>query len=127
MELEYRNGLLYTSIKIVYKGKEKIIDDIVLDTGAAETIISPDAVEEIGIVAELEDNINSYYGIGGSVHNFFTKKINAMHIDNILLEQVKVDIGVIDPKGKINGLLGLDLLLKANSIIDLKKMILTVD
>ena len=61
MDLEYRNGLLYISVKIKYKGKEKIISDIVLDTGAAETIISPDAVEEIGITAERGDKINSYY------------------------------------------------------------------
>jgi hypothetical protein len=76
MELKYHEGLLFTSIEIKFRGKVKVIDNIVLDTGAAETIISPDAVEDIGIIAELEDNINSYYGIGGSIHNFFTKKIH---------------------------------------------------
>ena len=127
MDLEYRNGLLYSSVKIKYKGKEKIISDIVLDTGAVETIISPDAVEEIGINAEIDDKINSYYGIGGSIHNFFSKKIDEIHIDIVLLEQVKIDFGVIDPKGEINGLLGLDLLLKVNSVIDLKNLSLIVD
>ena len=67
------------------------------------------------------------YGIGGSIHNFFSKKIDEIHIDIVLLEQVKIDIGVIDPKGEINGLLGLDLLLKVNSVIDLKNMSLIVD
>jgi len=37
--------------------------------------ISPDAVEDIGIFAELEDSVNSFYGVGGSLHNFFSKNI----------------------------------------------------
>ncbi|HBF35928.1 MAG TPA: aspartyl protease [Firmicutes bacterium] len=127
MDLEYRNGLFFVSLKIAYKGKEKIIENIVVDTGASETIISPDAVEDIKIIAELDDNINSYYGVGGSIHNFFTKKIDEISIDTVLLRQVKVDFGVIDPKGKINGLLGLDLLQKAHSVIDLKNMIMSVN
>ena len=126
MELEYRNGLLFVSIKIKYKNKIKTIDNIVLDTGAAEAIISPDAVDDIGVFAESHDNINSYYGIGGSIHNFFTKEIDEVWIDTVKLQHVKVDFGVIDLKGKINGLLGLDLLLRMNAVIDLGKMVLTV-
>ena len=127
MELEYRNGLLFASIKIKYRSKIKTIDNIVLDTGAAEAIISPDVVDDIGIFADLHDNINSYYGIGGSIHNFFTKEIDEVWIDTAKLQHVKVDFGVIDLKGKINGLLGLDLLLRTNAVIDLRKMALTVN
>ena len=39
----------------------KVIDNVVIDTGAAESIISPDVVEDIGIFAGQEDNINSFY------------------------------------------------------------------
>jgi hypothetical protein len=58
----------------------------VIDTGAAESIISPDAVEDIGIFAEPEDSVNSFYGVGGSLHNFFSK-----NVDEIKLGQVKLD------------------------------------
>jgi len=126
MELEYHNGLLFASIKIKYRNMIKTIDNIVLDTGAAETIISPDTVDDIGIFAESHDNISSYYGIGGSIHNFFTKQIDEIWINAVKLQQVKVDFGVIDPKGKINGLLGLDLLLKTNAVINLREMVLIV-
>jgi hypothetical protein len=33
-------------LEIIYKGKRKIVNDIIIDTGAAHTIISPDAVTE---------------------------------------------------------------------------------
>lgn len=126
MELKFHEGLLFTSIEIKFRGKVKFIDNIVVDIGAAETIISPDVVEDIGIVAELEDNINSYYGIGGSIHNFFTKKIEEISFESVKLQQIKLDFGMIDPKGKINGLLGLDLLIQMNAMIDLKRLSMNV-
>lgn len=68
MELELRNGLLFTSLKVNYLGQEKVI------------------------------------------------------IDNIKVNDVKLDFGVIDPQGDINGLLGLDILLKLEAQIDLKEL-----
>jgi hypothetical protein len=46
MKIVYKKGLLYTSLEVKYKGKIKVVDDIIIDTGAAHTIISPDAVTE---------------------------------------------------------------------------------
>ena len=74
MKIEFREGLLFTSIQICFRGNTKVIENIVIDTGAAESIISPDAVEDIGIFTEPEDSVNSFYGVGGSLHNFFSKK-----------------------------------------------------
>ena len=125
MKIELRNGLLYTSLKLKYLGHEKVIDNIVLDTGAVETIISPETVFDIGIEAINSDSVNSYYGIGGDLHSFFSKTVDSIEIDNITNDGVKLDFGIIDPNGNINGLLGLDILLKLETQIDLKK--LTVD
>lgn len=69
MKLEFRDGLIFTSIHITYRGVVKEINNIVIDTGAAETIISPD--KEIGIVSLGKFNLNN----------------------------TKIDFGVIDPRG----------------------------
>ena len=42
-------------------------------------------------------------------------------------DELLMDFGVIDPKGYINGLLGLDLLMKLGAVIDLKRLSLTLD
>lgn len=55
INLTFENGLLFTSMEIFFRGKSIVIDNIVIDTGAAETILSPDVVEDIGIFAELDD------------------------------------------------------------------------
>jgi len=122
-----KDGLLFTSIVILFRGKSTVIDRMVIDTGAAETIISPDAVEEIGIAAELDDYIHSSYGIGGSLHNFYIKRVDGVRLGAISLNDIKLDFGVIDPQGHINGLLGLDLLMKLNAVIDLKHLTLSLN
>ena len=44
MKMEYIDGLLHSSITINYQGKQKNIDHVIVDTGAARTIISADEV-----------------------------------------------------------------------------------
>lgn len=122
MKLEFRDGLIFTSIYITYKGAVKEIRNVVIDTGAAETIISPDVVEDIGIIAEANDKINSFYGVGGSLHYFYSKEIDKVSLGEANLNKIKMDFGVIDPKGYINGLLGLDLLMNIGAIIDLGEL-----
>lgn len=120
MKIEYVNGLIFTTIDIKYRGKFKTLKNVVIDTGAAESIISPDAVDDIGIFAESEDRIISYYGVGGSLHNAFVKQIEELKIGDFKLDNIKMDFGIIDSKGKINGLIGLDILIESGAIIDLK-------
>ncbi len=78
MKLEFHDGLIFTSIYITYKGVKKEIKNIVIDTGASETIISPDIVEDIGIIAEPTDKVNSFYGVGGVYTTFSQKKYKVL-------------------------------------------------
>lgn len=126
MKIEFRDGLLFTSLEIKYKGRSKVIDNIVIDTGAAGSIISPDAVDDIGIYAEMGDRLIEYYGIGGSTHNAFVKNIDEIRLEDKSLESISMDFGIIDTRGKINWLLGLDILLEIGAIIDLRNLIIKV-
>jgi predicted aspartyl protease len=126
MKLEYRDGLLFTAIEIVYKGKSKVIENVVVDTGAAGSIISPDIVDELGIYAELNDKIMEYYGVGGSTHIAFIKKLDSIGIGNERINNIEIDFGLIDQSGEINGLIGLDILMEVGAIIDLNELIIEV-
>lgn len=122
MKLVYRDGLLFTTLDITYNGKFKTIDKIVIDTGAEKSIISPDCVEDLGIYAEKGDKIISYYGVGGTLHNAYEKKVDFIKFSKTSISDVKIDFGLIDPRGDINGLIGLDLLMRVKAIIDLMNM-----
>lgn len=126
MKIAYKNGLLYTSLEVIYKGKRKTINDIIIDTGAAHTIISPDAVIELGIEPEGQDEFVTMYGIGGEQYAY-RKSIEGIKLSEHELNDIKLDFGLIDDYGKINGLLGLDILLKLKVNIDLKNLTLNLE
>lgn len=39
LKLQLKSGLLYTSIKIEHEGKNIVVNDVIVDTGAFHTII----------------------------------------------------------------------------------------
>ena len=47
------------------------------------------------------------------------KKIDEIRCENLVLKDFKLDFGVIDPNDRVSGLIGLDFLIDAKSIIDL--------
>ncbi|MBC2398842.1 retropepsin-like aspartic protease [Clostridium tetanomorphum] len=126
MKIVYKNGLLYVSLEIIYRGKRKIVDDIIIDTGASHTIISPDAIIELGVEPDGEDEFVTMYGIGGEQYAY-RKIIEGIKLCEYEVKDIKVDFGLIDDYGRINGLLGLDILLKLNVNINLKNLTLNME
>lgn len=127
MKIRFKDGLLLTSVRISFRGSVRVVENIAIDTGATRTMISPDAVEDIGIFAEIEDSVRSFCGVGGSLHSCFSKDVELIQIGEAKLGEIKLDFGVVDPRRDINGLLGLDILMKLGAIIDIKRLSLTFD
>lgn len=122
MKIIHQDGLLFTTLEIKYQGKKKMIKKIVIDTGV-QTIISPDAVFDIGIKYGLGDRIVGAYGIGGRQYAF-EKQVEAVRFDSFSIGPCNIDFGLIDTEGNINGLLGLDLLMEAGVVIDFKNLMI---
>lgn len=120
MNIEFRDGLLFTSIQITYNGVSKVIDNMVIDTGCAKTLIVSEVVEEINIRVEPDDELIVCQGIGGT-EGSFVKHIDLIKLENIEFKNKDIDFSNIDYEG-INGLVGLDLLIEAGIIIDLNKL-----
>jgi predicted aspartyl protease len=59
-KLEYKKGLLYTSIELKYKEKSIIIDDVIIDTGASHTIIATEYLEEMDIPLLDDDEMDLF-------------------------------------------------------------------
>jgi hypothetical protein len=121
MKIKFNNGLLYAALELTYNGKLKILDNIIIDTGAAHSIICPDIVEDLGIEDSPEDELITMYGIGGAQYAY-RKKIESIKFGSCLVNEYKLDFGYIDENGRINGLLGLDLLMEMGLILDLKNL-----
>jgi len=124
MDVKFKNGLLYTTIEITYLGKSCKVENIIIDTGAAHSIISPDVVENLGIAALSDDEFITMYGIGGEQYAY-RKKVDCVMMGSCSIDNCNLDFGMIDEDGYINGLLGIDLLIRAGVIIDLNNLTVT--
>lgn len=102
--------MLFTSIEICFQGKTKNINNIVIDTGASDTLISRDCVDDIGITVTIDDEIVTSYGIGGKDHAF-VKSVDSIKIGELQINNISLDFSSFK-YNEINGLLGLDILLK---------------
>lgn len=120
MKLKLVNRLLEVEMTISYKGKIKTIDKLVIDTGAAHTLISSDIVGELGIYFENGDPLVSAYGIGGEEYSF-RKPVDFIKLGGYEIPEIRLDFGDLNDWG-INGLIGLDILINGKFIIDLERL-----
>ncbi|MCD9025821.1 retropepsin-like aspartic protease [Cohnella silvisoli] len=120
MQIEFRDGLLFTEITIRYNGRTKVINNIVIDTGASHSLISQDEVDDIGIKVTLEDDIITSYGIGGKEHAFI-KMVESIEVGEYVLRNIELDLTSFKYHN-INGLLGLDILMNGKFNIDLNRL-----
>ncbi len=123
MEFKYKYGLLLVDVSLIFKGKTIVIENMVVDTGAARTLISQNAVEEIGLGVDLQDRIVTYYGVGGKEHAF-RKRVEEIEGGEWMLSNMELDFNDFG-YDDINGLLGLDLLMRAGYVIDLLQLKMT--
>jgi len=123
MAIDYHDGLLFTTLKLTYLGKTGLIENVVIDTGATHSILSPDSVRGLGLEYDDEDQIVASVGLGGKQYAF-VKKVDKVEFGPFNVSSCTMDFCVIDLTGKVNGLLGLDLLSSVGAVIDLKNMLL---
>lgn len=121
MKIDLVDGLLQTSIILNYNGQSITIDKLVVDTGASHTLLSADIVSEIGVYFKTGDEIVHAFGIGGE-ESCFRKTFDVIQLGSFQIENFKIDIGTLHEKLTINGLIGLDLLIKANIILNLSEL-----
>lgn len=119
MNIYKYDGLICTDVEVTFEGKTKILKNVVIDTGAVQSIMNSLAVEEMGISPEFVDEISTTVGIGGAM-NFFVRKVEGFKFGEVAIKDIELDFGEIDPKGELMGLIGLDLLEKYRALIDVE-------
>jgi len=121
VKLVLRDSLLFMPVTLVYRGVRLEIDDILVDTGSATTLLSIDSVAPLGIHPETTDSIRRIRGVGG-VEYVFSRQVDAISIAGHDVSSLEIEFGGLDYGFKMNGILGLDVLLRASAVLDLKSL-----
>jgi len=121
MKLLLKGNIPFTTIKIAYQGTEIDISNILIDTGSASTILSADIVAPIQIFPSPQDTLYMIRGVGGT-EAVYSRRLDYLQLDECNLPNFKVEIGGMDYGFEINGILRMDFLVQAKSIINLLDM-----
>lgn len=121
MNIQEKHGLPFVEVTIVFRGKSLKLKNVLLDTGSASTIFKADLVSEIGAIPEGDDIVDTIRGVGG-IEYVYTKLLDSVHFDDVIIKEFQVEIGSMDYGMDIEGIIGFDFMKKAGVTIEILTM-----
>ena len=116
IKLRYQDRLLFCSICVKIDNQVLNLENVLIDTGSATTLINADYITLDGT-----EQIRNAQGVGG-YERILKKNINTIEINNSKLNNITLSIGDMDYGIDIDLLIGLDVLKALNADINLKDM-----
>ena len=118
MTIRLEDDLPFVIVTVTYNGQSIELENVLLDTGSAGTAFSIARLLEIGLEVALGDPIHRIRGVGGAEF-VFMKTLDALIIGETVLEQVEIEVGALEYGLPLDGILGMDCLLRVGFVIDL--------
>lgn len=120
MKIWIEDGLPYTTASLTHHGTQRRLQRVLLDTGSGGSIFSVDTLLSLGVCYEMDDVIHRIRGVGGAEF-VFSKTIDQIAIDDLILQNFDIEVGVMDYGVELDGIIGMDFLLQVHAVIDLAK------
>jgi len=121
MQLSLKYNLPFTTVTIAYQGVTLEIPEVLVDTGSGSTVLAADLLTTIQITPIAEDILHMISGVGGS-EVVFTRRIDYLQVGERHIADIEIEVGGMDYGFQINGILGMDFLLRAGATINLREM-----
>lgn len=121
MQLTLIDNLPFTRVTIAYQENITQIDNVLVDTGSASTILAADAVSSVQITPLPADVLHTIRGVGGT-EVVFMRQTDFLQVGERSLSNFEIEVGGMDFGFAINGILGMDFLTQAGAIINLSSM-----
>lgn len=123
MQLISRHELAFLTATLTYRGTTIEIPDVLVDTGAASTVINADLAADAGIYLEPSDQLRRLRGVGGHEH-VFVRRVDRFAVGDHGLDGFDVEIGEMDYGFDLGGIIGMDFLRAARAIVDLGNLMI---
>ncbi|HLC16226.1 MAG TPA: retropepsin-like aspartic protease [Thermodesulfovibrionia bacterium] len=117
MNIQINDGLPFTEVTLIHRGKTLTLDRVLIDTGSAGTIFDVDVLAKIDLLPEPEDSIHTITGVGGSEF-VVEKKVEQIKIMSLEIADFTIEIGTMDYGLELHGIIGFNFLIRTKAIID---------
>lgn len=121
MKIRLQNGLPYVAVEVFYRGRYLELDNVLLDTGSAGTVFSIDKLLDVGLEYAADDAVRRIRGVGGTEF-VFAKTVERLALSDIHVDDFEIEVGAMNYGFEIDGIVGLDFLLRVGAVIDLATM-----
>lgn len=121
MKIKEYYGLPFVAIVIEFRGQKLSLDNVLIDTGSASTLLNADIVRDIGMIPEKDDIVDMIRGVGG-VEYVYTKIVDSIAIGEAVTRDFQVEIGNMDYGLEMQGIIGFNLLKRVGAKIDADAM-----
>ncbi|RME50670.1 MAG: hypothetical protein D6796_02485 [Caldilineae bacterium] len=121
MQLQLKDSLPFVTVTVGYKGEAVQIQNVLVDTGSASTILASDRVAQIGIEPSADDILYTIRGVGG-IEVVYLREVDYLKAGEREVAGFEIEVGGMDYGFEINGILGMDFLTAAGAIINLREM-----
>lgn len=121
IKLRYQSYLLFCSLDLKLNSQNFHLQNVLIDTGSATTLINADY-----ILLDGNEKIKNAQGIGG-YERILVKNFEALDLNDISLKNISLSIGDMDYGIDIDLLIGLDILKILNASINIKSMTLELN
>jgi hypothetical protein len=120
-QITLAHGLPFVSVVVRANGSTLVLEHILLDTGSAATMFKTEEMYRLGIHLESRDVVEFIRGVGGR-EPVVEKTVEAIELDDLVAGPMTVQVGAMSYGMVINGILGLDFLLRTGAEINLQTL-----
>lgn len=121
MRLTLRSDLIFVTASLQHRGATVEIPSVLVDTGAASSVVDADLAAEAGVRLEPTDRLRMLRGVGGREY-VFVRHVDRFAIGDHGLTNFELEFGELDYGFAIGGILGLDFLRATGAVIDLGRL-----
>ena len=116
IKLRYQDELLFCSLNLKINNENLYLENVLIDSGSATTLINADY-----ICLDGTEKILNVQGVGGCEKVLF-KKIDTLQLDDFTLDNFFLSVGDMNYGIEMDCLLGLDLLKALGATINLNTL-----
>jgi hypothetical protein len=95
VQLQIRGELPFVTASLTFRDTRIEVADVLVDTGAASTILNADFAAEAGVYLDASDRLRVLRGVGGR-ELVFVRLVDRLAIGDIGLDGFEVEIGEMD-------------------------------